>query len=421
MTASPSSRARSVAGRSDTLRNDTDRRDADRGSAPDEAHGVAVPGAHRARTVVFAPDAFKGSASAPEAAAALAAGWRSERPGDELVLLPMADGGEGTLDAIGAAVPESERVPLRVVGPDGRKASASWLRLPDGSAVVELAECSGILLPPVSPVTGRPEFDGLAAHSFGTGQAILAAIAGGATRVQVALGGSASSDGGAGLLRALGARLLDRDGREIGGGVPGVGNAALAEVSRVDLDGLVTLPPGGLVAWTDVRSPLLGARGAVAVFGPQKGIGPELAPVAEANLAGFARALGGDPETPGAGAAGGAGFGLHAIGATIESGADAVARAIGLDPAVRRADVVVAGEGSFDAQTAEGKAVARVLEAVAGGSGDAVLVAGRIAAETRGFARALALGELVRDGEDSFRDAAVLLRRAGREIARGLA
>jgi len=362
--------------------------------------------------VVFAPDAFKGSASALEASRALAAGWRSVEPDDELVLLPMADGGEGTLETIAAAHPESERVRIGVTGPDDAAVGTSWLRLPDGGAVVELASSSGLLLTPVSAATGEREFDPLAVHTFGTGMAVRAAIEGGASRVYVALGGSASSDGGAGLLRALGARLLDRNGAELSGS-----NASLAHLESVDLSSLVALPPGGVVAWTDVRSPLLGKHGAVAVFGPQKGIDATLAPRAEANLRRLAEALDADPGTPGAGAAGGAGFGLRAIGADIESGAEAVANMIGLDRAAQEADLLVTGEGSFDAQTAEGKAVSRVLEAAERGSARCLLVAGRIRAATDRFDAALALEQLAGPEEDPLRDALPLLRRAGQRLA----
>ncbi|HET8949737.1 MAG TPA: glycerate kinase, partial [Solirubrobacteraceae bacterium] len=154
------------------------------GGSPDASVGV--------RRVVVAPDSFKGTASAADAASALARGWLAVHPADELVLRPMADGGEGTLDAFAAAVPGSERVPVTVHGPDGRPADAEWLRLPDGSAVVELALTSGItMLDPLLP---------LDAHSLGFGEAIAAALDGGATRLLLALGGSASTDGGVGAL-----------------------------------------------------------------------------------------------------------------------------------------------------------------------------------------------------------------------------
>ncbi len=182
-------------------------------------------------TVVFAPDSFKGSATAAEVASALATGWSSVRPGDRVVLAPMADGGEGTLDAFEVAVPGSTRRPVRVTGPDGAPRDASWLLLPDGTAVVELAETSGIgLMPSLAP------FD---AQTTGFGQAIAAALDAGATGLLLAIGGSASTDGGAGMLTALGARLLDAAGGAV---VPG--NRGLASLDRVEL-GLRALPREG--------------------------------------------------------------------------------------------------------------------------------------------------------------------------------
>ncbi|WP_314149630.1 glycerate kinase, partial [uncultured Leifsonia sp.] len=155
-------------------------------------------------TVVVAPDSFKGSASATEVASALADGWRSVRPGDVVRLAPMADGGEGTLDAFEVAVPGAVRHPVRVTGPSGDEVDASWLLLPDGTALVELAETSGLGL------LRRPAPHD--AHTIGFGQAIAAALDAGATALLLAIGGSASTDGGAGALTALGARLLDADG-----------------------------------------------------------------------------------------------------------------------------------------------------------------------------------------------------------------
>ena len=224
------------------------------------------------RRVVLAPDSFKGTASAADAAAALARGWRSVAPDDDLVEKPMADGGEGTLDAFAASMPGAERVPVTVQGPDDAPVDAAWLRLPDGTAVVELAMTSGItLLDPLRP---------LDAHTVGFGQAIAAALDDGATRLMLAIGGSSSTDGGVGALTALGAAFLDAQGRPIARG-----NRGIAELASVDLSGLRPLPPEGALILSDVTNPLLGPFGAAAIFGPQKGATPELIEAMDQHLA----------------------------------------------------------------------------------------------------------------------------------------
>lgn len=326
--------------------------------------------------VVVCPDSFKGTATALEVAGALREGWLSERPADDVRLAPLADGGEGTLDAMQAATPGTVRHDVSVAGPVGEPRRASRLALPDGTAVVELADTSGIGL--------LDELAGLDAHTRGLGQAIRAALDAGAARLLIALGGSASTDGGTGLLTALGARFLTADGAPIAPGARG-----LAELAAVDLDGLVALPPGGVVVLSDVRSPLTGPAGAAAVFGPQKGLTPEEIPGVDADLARLAALLGVDPAVPGAGAAGGTGAGLLAWGARLTSGAPEIARTVGLPALIADADVVITGEGRYDAQSAEGKVVSLVEEitaaagtrlAIAAGSLDAVAPAGALTA-----------------------------------------
>ncbi|MFE4951842.1 glycerate kinase [Leifsonia sp. NPDC056665] len=361
-------------------------------------------------TVVFAPDSFKGSATAAEVASALAAGWSSVRPDDRVVLAPMADGGEGTLDAFEVAVPGSARRPVRVTGPDGAPRDASWLLLPDGRAVVELAETSGIgLMPTLAP------FD---AQTTGFGQAIAAALDAGATGLLLAIGGSASTDGGAGMLSALGARLLDAAGDDV---VPG--NRGLAGLRRAELRTLRGLPAGGARVLSDVTSPLLGPDGAAAMFGPQKGAGPGDLPVLEAGLARFADVLREagvtvDPATPGAGAAGGTGFGLLAWGATIAPGSAAVGDALGLPAAVAGADAVVTGEGRYDDQSAAGKVPEYVAGLAAAAGIPALLAAGSIAAQPRGFAGAVSLTELAGDSAAAIADPLRWAAAAGAELAR---
>lgn len=204
-------------------------------------------------SVVIAPDSFKGSLPADAAAAAIAAGWSEVHPADDLRLLPQADGGEGTLTAIESAIPGATRHRVdSVTGPDGRPTDACWLALPGGVAIVELAESSGLPL-----MAAR---DALGATTRGLGEVIRATIDSGAQSLVIALGGSASTDGGAGALQALGLRLLQADASEV---PPGGGGLAL--LHRVDDRGLIAAPPGGVTLLTDVTAPLLGPTGAAAV------------------------------------------------------------------------------------------------------------------------------------------------------------
>jgi glycerate kinase len=368
--------------------------------------------------VVFAPDSFKGTIGAAEAAAALAEGWRSIRRHDELILRPMADGGEGTVAAFATAVPGAVRMPVTVTGPVGAPAAAEWLllpRTPDAphrTGVVELASTSGIEL-----LGSPPRLRPLDAHTRGFGQAIADALAHGVDRLVLGIGSSASTDGGAGLLSALGARFTDAAGRPVADG--GRGLAALASV---DLSRLVPLPPAGVTVLSDVTNPLLGARGAAAVFGPQKGAGPGEVATLEEGLARLAALIDVDPETPGAGAAGGTGFGLLAWGAVLVPGSAAVADLIGLRAAVAAASVVVTGEGSFDGQSAAGKVPAHVA-AIAAETGAAVaLAAGRIApgADISAFAGTVSLTDLAGSADAAMADPARWLAEAGAELARAL-
>ncbi|WP_228545801.1 glycerate kinase family protein [Microcella flavibacter] len=370
--------------------------------------------------VVLAPDSFKGSASAVEAVAALARGWGSVRPDDELVARPMADGGEGTLDAFEVAVPDARRMPVRVTGPDSRVVDSHWVLLPrtatrPATAVVELAATSGLTL------LEHPAPDD--AHTLGFGEAIAAALdhrdaqGRGVDRLLLALGGSSSTDGGAGALRALGARLLDAHGAEVPLGLRG-----LVSLATVDLSGLRALPPGGAVILGDVDNPLLGARGAAAVFGPQKGVVDiEGADAALAHLASLLPHV--DAATPGAGAAGGAGFGLLAAGAVMSSGSRRIAEAVALAEALQQADLVITGEGRFDTQTAAGKAPAEVarLAALARPAGVPVaVVAGSVgaAAPVEGLAAVVELAALAGGSAAAFARAEHWLEHAGAALAR---
>jgi glycerate kinase len=354
--------------------------------------------------VVIAPDSFKGSAGAASVGRAVARGWRSARPDDVVAELPLADGGEGTLDALEVALPTSTRHHVVVPGPDGRPVTASWLALPDGTAVTELASASGLGL----MSTPQPHD----AHTRGLGRVLAAALDSGATRLVVGLGGSASTDGGAGLLSELGARLLDSLGETVGDGSHG-----LAATVRIDLSGLRPLPVGGVEIWSDVTAPLLGPDGAAEVFGPQKGATPDDVLALERALTGFAGLVDVDPATPGAGAAGGTGFGLLLWGATVVSGAQAVAEAVGLDRLVAEADVVVTGEGRFDAQTAGGKLVSWVASSARAHGVPVCLVAGQVEASTAGFADVVETSELAGGPAASLADPEHWLEAAGALLA----
>lgn len=369
-----------------------------------------------ARTIVIAPDSFKGSIAAADAAEALAEGWVSVRPADRIVLRPMADGGEGTLDAFAAAVPGARRMPVAVTGPDGVATDAAWLLLPAtadepwGVGVVELASTSGIELLGAR----RLPWD---ADTTGFGEAIAAALDHGVTRLVLGIGSSASTDGGSGLLTALGARFTDAAGEPVARGARGLG-----AVAEADLSGLRPLPPGGAVVLTDVTNPLLGRSGAAAVFGPQKGLAAHEVAAADAGLARLAALLPADPSAPGAGGAGGAGLALLAWGAQLVPGASAVAELVGLPAAVADAAVVVTGEGSFDAQSASGKTPAHVVALAASAGARAALVAGRIAAasDVSGFAAAVSLTELAGSTDAALGEPARWLRAAGASLARRL-
>jgi glycerate kinase len=309
--------------------------------------------------VLVAPDKFKGTLTAREAANAIAAGWRRAAPEAVMDVLPMADGGEGTMEALMAALGGHQRT-VRVAGPLGDPVEAAFgLVDREGGplAVVEMARASGLAL--LAP--GRR--DPMRATSRGTGEVILAACEAGARSVIVCLGGSATNDGGAGMAQAVGIRLLDGDGAELRPGA-----MALRRLTRIDLRGLdPSVADARFVAATDVDNPLVGPSGASAIYGPQKGASPEDVSALDQSLAHLAavihRDLGIDVrEMPGAGAAGGLGAGMVAfLGARIRPGVDVVMEAVRLRERLASADVVVTGEGSFDAQSLRGKAPAGVL------------------------------------------------------------
>ena len=373
----------------------------------------AGPGpAGRPLRVLCAPNAFKGTLSAPAAAVALAAGVRDA--GAEASMVPMADGGDGTLDTLlaGSGAARCDRRPVH--GPLGGRLMARLGWLDATTAVVELAEAAGLRRLP-----GRRE--PLRASSRGAGDLIRHALDGGASRILVGIGGSACTDGGAGPLTALGARLLDARGRRIA-----AGGGALVDLERADLGGLDPRLRGCSVeVATDVNSPLLGERGAAAVFGPQKGASPAQVARLETGLHRLAEVLERDAgvapalrDLPGAGAAGGSGYGLAAAGARLVPGAALVAEAVGIDRAIAAADLVVTGEGRLDAQTGAGKAPIEVARRAARLGVPCIAVAGVVTSVPAGFHHAIALTDVARPGEDPERVPRRLLRRVGAGIVR---
>jgi glycerate 2-kinase len=365
--------------------------------------------------VVLAPDKFKGCLGAAEVAVSLRSGLLAARPDLEVVCRPIADGGEGTVDAVVSA--GFSRVPERVQGPTGESVLASYARR-DGVAVVEMAEASGLARLP----GGRRA--ALTASTYGTGQLIRAACRSGCNEVIIGLGGSATTDGGTGLLRALGVRFLDGGGLEIA-----EGGAELIHLFRIDASGLdEALNNISFTVASDVAVPLCGATGAAAMFGPQKGATPDDVVVLEAGLRRLADVmadhLGVDHSTrPGAGAAGGTGFALMSmLGASIRPGVDVVLDAVGFDDVVAGAQLVVTGEGAVDEQTLQGKAPMGVLHRARAAGAEVALVGGRIdvsdvALRQCGFAEAWSLSELAEKPSDSFDHATELLRRIGQSIA----
>lgn len=324
----------------------------------------------RPRRVLLAIDSFKGSVSSAQAEAAVAEGVRHVWPDAQVAALPLADGGEGTLDAVAAC--GGEIVTCEVAGPLGKRASARMLvDVECESAVIEMAEAAGI---GYSPCT---ESAALAATTYGVGELMLHAVRAGAKTIYIGLGGSATNDGGAGMLQALGARVVDDQGCDVAPGLAG-----LEQVASVDLaPALQALDGARIVVLSDVENPLVGRRGALAVFGGQKGLPADDAEVLrrydgwmvgygrllDAAITGAraqgllrtpegARTFGSVLGVPGAGAAGGLGAALLALGAELRSGVETVLDLVGFDEHVRDVDLVITGEGNMDEQSAAGKA-----------------------------------------------------------------
>ncbi len=305
--------------------------------------------------VVIAPDSFKESLSAWGVAQAIANGVRDVLPDADIVCVPMADGGEGSLDAVLAAT-SGERRRAPVQNANDQICEASWGWLGQGRAFIEMAAAAG--LEQIPPAQRKP----LQATSYGVGQLIVQALDAGARHIVLGLGGSASNDAGAGLLQALGARLLDDKGNELP-----LGGAALRQLARISLDGLdARLQDTSFEIAVDVDNPLCGPRGASAIFGPQKGASAEDVATLDAALAHFAKICAGqfhkdEQNLPGMGAAGGLGFAVKTcFDASFRPGVELIAELSGLAGAMRGADLVFTGEGRMDAQTLLGKTPAGV-------------------------------------------------------------
>ncbi|MEU0988402.1 glycerate kinase [Streptomyces sp. NPDC005953] len=324
--------------------------------------------------VVIAPDSFKGSLSASLVCAAIETGVRRALPAAEVVRVPMADGGEGTLDCILGATGGQE-VTLSATGPLGRPVPARYVLSGDGgSAVVELAAASGL------PLLAEGERDALHADTTGTGELIADAIERGARDLLVCIGGSASTDGGTGLMRALGVRFEDAEGVELP-----PGGAALAQLARIDVSGVKdSVRQTRFRIACDVTNPLVGPEGAAAVFGPQKGATPEQVRQLDSALARFGDVLAEQfgvrvHDLPGAGAAGGTCGGMVAVlGAEPVRGCELVADTVGLPAALTGADLVITGEGRLDRQSAAGKVVSIVARLARERGVPAVALAGEI-------------------------------------------
>jgi glycerate 2-kinase len=367
--------------------------------------------------VVIAPDKFKGTLTAAEVAAHVAAGLGRVQPGLEVVQVPVADGGDGTVEAAEAA--GYRRIELEVSGPTGRPVTAAFA-FGDGTAVVESAQACGLSLLPggtLAPLT---------ATSRGVGELIAAALAMKATRIVLGLGGVACTDGGAGLAAALGARLLDAGGADLPDG-----GAALARLDRIDTTGLADLAGTEVIAAIDVDNPLLGPRGAAAVYGPQKGATPQDVAELEAGLARWAdvaeQALGSRRrDTPGAGAAGGLGFAALAfLGARAQPGIELLLDLLSFGDHLRDARLVITGEGALDEQTLHGKAPAGVARAAASAvpgvpvvtvSGVRLLTGDQL--RRAGIAAAYALTDIEPDLERCRAEAGPLLEDLAGQLAR---
>ena len=381
----------------------------------------------RPLSLLVAPDSFGGALDSVAVAHAIAEGWMRARPEDRITLKPMADGGEGTLAAVRAALGDAaETRTVTTTDALGRPVEASWLLVDGGrSAFVEMASASGLAR--LAPQERTPA-SVRRASTRGTGDVIRAALDAGVVEITIGLGGSATNDGGAGILRALGGRLLDARGSELA-----EGGAALASLASIDVGGLdPRLAATKIVIASDVTNPLCGPRGASATYGPQKGADPATVAELDAALAAWGRGIEAATgrlvaDIPGAGAAGGTtaaflGF-THAV---VRPGVEVVAELAGLHAALEAADIVITGEGRADAQTLSGKAAMGVATLASARRTPVVLLTGGLGpgAEALRAVGAITLVQPIPDAPmelaAAMADTARLLADGAERMARGI-
>lgn len=369
--------------------------------------------------IVIAPDSFKDSLSAQGVAQAIASGLREVWPDARLIECPMADGGEGTIEAVLAAC-DGQWMKNRVTGPLGQPVEAQWGWLADTrTAIIEMAMASGLQLLTLE------QRDATVTTTYGTGELIAAAMDAGARRIILAIGGSATNDGGTGMLSALGARFLDRNDRPLP-----PGGLALSKLARIEIEHMdARLGTVQFEVAADVNNPLCGEQGASHIFGPQKGASPEQVLALDAALAHFAKVSSGllgkdDSAYPGSGAAGGMGFAAKAyLNASFRPGVEVVADLTGLAEALDGADLVITGEGRFDAQTLRGKTPFGVARIAGRAQVPVIVLAGTLGdgyadLYDHGISAAFALTSGPMTLDQACRNAATLLHDRARDLAR---
>ena len=368
--------------------------------------------------VLIAADKFKGSLTAVQVAERVTTGLRRIVPGLTVESLPVADGGDGTVDAAVAA--GFERHEVQVAGPLGHEVTAAFALRGD-TAVVEMAEASGLQRLPAGV------FAPLTASTYGSGELLRAALDAGARTIVFGVGGSATTDGGAGMLSALGARFLDAEGEPVPPGGGGLAELASADLSDLD----PRFASVELVLASDVDNPLIGPKGAPAVYGPQKGASPDDVEALDAALAHYAKVLEDSvgakaaeyAVAPGAGAAGGIGYGALLLGARFRPGIEVILDVLGFAAALENADLVITGEGSLDEQTLHGKAPAGVATAARAAGKEVVAVCGRLGLQPQalgqaGFRRAYPLTGVEPDIAKCITEAGPILEKVAEQIAR---
>lgn len=379
---------------------------------------MADDAAQGTRRVLVAADKFKGSLTAVQVAERVTAGLRRAVPDVEVTALPVADGGDGTVAAAVAA--GFARREVRVAGPLGQEVTAAFAVRGD-TAVVEMAEASGLQRLPAGVLAP------LTASTYGAGELLRAALDEGVRTIVFGVGGSATTDGGAGMLSALGARFLDADGEPVAPGGGGLADLARADLSALD----PRLSTVELVLASDVDNPLTGPKGATAVYGPQKGASPDDVRTLDAALAHYAKVLETEvgpraaeyAAAPGAGAAGGIGYGALLAGARFRAGIEVMLDVLGFAAALEPAELVITGEGSLDEQTLHGKAPAGVAAAARAAGKDVVAVCGRLrlrpeALGRAGIRRAYPLTDEEPDVAACMADAGPILERVAERIGR---